>query len=83
MATINELTRERKKVASALRRELRDIKAKLEKSDRFLTRMISRRTKIPDQSDLMTLVDLYSEAAREFDEYLKMLEDGQVVFRSV
>lgn len=70
MATLNQVIRERKKKFVLLRRMMRSIDTQVEKSQRLITRVLSRKSKVPEASDLLELVKLARELDTLLDSYI-------------
>lgn len=74
--TINEMARERRSAVRRLRQELKGVSTSVEKSIRRVTRILERRTKVPEVSDLDDLTVEFVIIQKEFDEYQKSIGDA-------
>ncbi len=71
--TINEMARARRSAVRRLRQELKGVSTSVEKSIRRVTRILERRTKVPEVSDLDDLTVEFVTIQKEFDEYQKSI----------
>ncbi len=74
--TINEMARERRAAIRRLRHELKGVGTSVEKSVRRVTRILERRTKVPEVSDLDQLTVEFVIIQKEFDEYQRSIADA-------
>lgn len=63
-----------------LKKELRGVKTKVERSIRRIDRILRRATKVPELSDLDDLTVEFMEAQREFDEYHNSINAAMQAF---
>ncbi len=67
MATINEVARARRAGVRAYRQEVRVVDTLIEKLDRQLKRLLARRKKLIETSDIERIVDLSRAVASNVD----------------
>ncbi len=78
--TINEMARDRRRAVAALKRELKGVRTSVERSIRRIDRLLQRRNKVPEISDLDLLTVEYQEAQKQFDEYQTSIGDALRLF---
>ena len=78
--TINEMARDRRRAVAALKRELKGVRTSVERSIRRIDRLLQRRNKVPEISDLDLLTVEYQEAQKQFDEYQISIGDALRLF---
>lgn len=79
--TINEMARARRAAVRVLRKELRNVETKVNKSIRRITRILERKNKVPEFEDLDELTVDFADIQREFDEYHKSIEASMREFQ--
>lgn len=57
MASLNQVIRERKIVFRVLKRSLKQVDSELEKAERLINRVLSRKSKVPELADLESLAN--------------------------
>ena len=78
--TINEMARDRRSAVRRLRQELKGVVSKTNRSVRRITRILERRDKVPELSDLDELTVEYVVIQKEFDEYTASINDAMMQF---
>jgi hypothetical protein len=74
--TVSQLIKERKKYLRVLKNQMRYIDSNQEKSERLLKRLLQRKLKVPEESDLAVLVDQAQLIAGALQTYLSYLQAG-------
>ncbi len=74
--TINEMARARRSAVRKLRQELKGVATMTQRSIRRITRILERRAKVPEVSDLDELTIEFVAIQKEFDEYQKSIGDA-------
>jgi hypothetical protein len=78
MPPLNQIIRERKQFVRELKAELKEVDTALEKAERLTARIIQRKLKVPEESDLQRLAQLGREMSTHLTDYLKKLGAGFV-----
>jgi uncharacterized protein YoxC len=76
--SINQLVRERRKVLDELKRKLRTVDSSLELQQRYLDRVLARKNKLPEVSDLNYLANELNNMVKALTEYNTFLNKGYV-----
>ena len=74
--SINEMARDRRSAVRKLRQELKGIATHVQKSIRRVTRILERRSKVPEVSDLDELTIEFVAIQKEFDDYQTSIGDA-------
>ena len=74
--TINEMARARRSAVRRLRQELKGVASMTQRSIRRINRILERRSKVPEVSDLDELTIEFVAIQKEFDEYQKSIGDA-------
>lgn len=75
MATLNQIIRERKRIMLVLKRLLKACDTEVEKAERLIDRVLQRKSKVPEVSDLLELVKFARAADSAIATFLQ--EAGQ------
>lgn len=76
MGTLNQIIRERKKVMRQLKVLLKKVDSPLEMQERLIDRILQRKLKVPELSDLATLARQSGIMAAALRVYLQALNRG-------
>lgn len=76
MASINQLIRDRKKVVSNLKRQLKVVDTVLEVMERRQNLILSRRLKVPELEDLAFLAQKSRELEAALRQYASLVSRG-------
>jgi len=80
MASLNEIIRQRKSALREVDRSLKAVDTIVEKSQRQVKRLRSRKVKVPEMSDLERLVVEASKLDNAVTDYSRMLVDAAKAF---
>jgi hypothetical protein len=78
--TLNQVIRARRSVLVQVAKALRTVDTSLEKSERRIKRLKSRKVKVPETSDLDTLVTEAQAIDRALDNYVNKLAEARIAF---
>ncbi len=76
MATLNQIIKDRKLAIRNLQKALRLVDAPQEKIERLLRRLIQRRYKVPEESDLAKVGELANQVVNSMSVFLELLRAG-------
>lgn len=76
MATLNQTIRERKKVFANLKKALKIVDSVLERQERLIGRVLQRKLKVPEVSDLATLAQWNLDLNGALRDYTRILKSG-------
>jgi uncharacterized protein YoxC len=76
--SLNQLVRERRKVLDELNRKLRTVDSSLELQQRIIKRILARKNKLPEVTDLSQLSTELDVMVKAVAEYNKVLTAGYV-----
>jgi len=76
MATLNQIVKDRKQVVRNLKKVLKLLDTPQEKLERHLTRILRRRYKVPEESDLAKIAEYSNEMANGLEAFLQVLRAG-------
>jgi hypothetical protein len=76
MASLNQIIRERKSVVQGLKKALRLIDTQVELSERLISRILSRRLKVPELADLGKLAGYASSLNQALRVYVALVGRG-------
>lgn len=76
MATLNQIIRERRAVMQDLKRLVKAVDSAGERAERYVSRVLSRRSKVPEVVDLMKILDHASDQEKNLRDLLLALRAG-------
>jgi len=76
--TLNQMVRERRKVLLELKRKLRLVDSSLEMIERYQDRILARKNKLPEATDLQYISTALEAAVKLMTDYNKTLSAGYV-----
>ncbi len=76
MATLNQVIQERKRKFGVLKRTLKVADTEIEKAERLIERVLARKSKVPEVSDLLELVKMARTADSAIAGFLRLAQDG-------
>ena len=76
MASLTQVIRERKLVIRNLKKSLKVVDSNLELAERLISRILQRKLKVPEVSDLAILADYARQMSAGLSSYLKILNQG-------
>lgn len=74
--TVKQLIQERKKFIRLLKNQMRVIDTNQEKSERLLMRLLARKLKVPEDTDLKILSDQAQAISIALTAYIRLLAGG-------
>lgn len=76
MATLAQISRERKKVFRNLRSQMRTLDTAQEKAQRRIRQVVNRKRQIPEEKDLMEVSKMLNDVLANLNSLYKIIESG-------